>query len=104
MNGGDSSLVGGLVSAVTLVGLNWLVGYATFRSKKLESLVEGRPQVLIHNGKLYEDVLARSQLTHHELDSALRRAGCSSAADVHSAILENNGVITVVPRLRAATV
>lgn len=104
MNGGDNSLAGGLVSAVTLVGLNWLVGYATFRSKSLEALVEGRPQLLIHNGKLFEDVMARSQLTHHELDSALRQAGCSCAADVHSAILENNGTITVVPRLRAAAV
>ncbi len=104
MNGGDSSLAGGLLSAVTLVGLNWLVGYATFRSKGLEALVEGRPQLLIHNGKLFEDVMASSQLTHHELDSALRQAGCSCASDVHSAILENNGTITVVPRLRAAPV
>src|SRR5512135_3845705 len=45
MNGGDNSLVGGLLSAVTLVGLNLTVGWATFRSKRLESLVEGRPEV-----------------------------------------------------------
>lgn len=35
MNAGDNSLVAGLISAVTLVGLNWLVALATFRSKRL---------------------------------------------------------------------
>jgi uncharacterized membrane protein YcaP (DUF421 family) len=96
MNAGDNSLVGGLISATTLIGLNYLVSQATFRSKKLENIVEGRPQVLIHNGKLFEDVMARQQLTHHELNAALRRAGCESIQDVHSAILENNGAISVV--------
>src|SRR5512140_1675566 len=52
MNAGDNSLVGGLISASTLIGLNYLVGVATYRSKKLESVIEGQPQVLIHNGKL----------------------------------------------------
>ena len=98
MNAGDNSLVGGLVSAATLVGLNYVVSLATYRSKKLEALVEGRPEVLVHNGKLYEKVLNDAKLTHHELNAALREAGCTSVEDVHSAILENNGAITVTPR------
>ena len=67
MNGGDNSLVGGLISATTLIALNFCMGFATFKSRRLEALVEGRPQVLIHDGKLYDDVMAKSQLTHHEL-------------------------------------
>jgi uncharacterized membrane protein YcaP (DUF421 family) len=98
MNGGDNSLVGGLVSAATLVALNWAVSYATFKSKKLEVLIEGRPQVLIHNGEVFEDVMNSVKLTHHELNAALRRAGCSCAAEVQAAILENNGSISVVQR------
>jgi uncharacterized membrane protein YcaP (DUF421 family) len=103
MNGGDNSLVGGLVSATVLVAVNYLVGFVTFKSKRMEALIEGRPMVLIHNGKLFEDVMARAQLTHHELDSALRQAGCDCVAQVHCAILENNGSITVTSRREAAT-
>src|SRR5678810_487478 len=44
MNAGDNSLVGGLIAASTLVAFNMLVGVATYRSKALEALVEGRPQ------------------------------------------------------------
>src|SRR4051794_27410363 len=95
MNGGDNSLIGGLISATTLIGINYAVGTATFRSKKLEAIIEGRPEVLIHNGKLFEEVMAKAQLTHHELSSALRQAGCTCVEEVHTAILENNGSISV---------
>ena len=98
MNGGDNSLIGGLISAATLVLLNLVVGYATFRSKKLEKLVEGHPQVLIHNGRLYEHVLDNARLTRHELNTALREAGCTDISDARYAVLENNGSISVFPR------
>jgi uncharacterized membrane protein YcaP (DUF421 family) len=98
INAGDNSLVGGLVSAATLVGLNYGMGYATFKSKQLETLVEGRPEIIIHNGKIFEDVMRRAQLTHHELQAALRREGVLCTDDVLAAVLENNGSISVVPR------
>jgi uncharacterized membrane protein YcaP (DUF421 family) len=103
MNGGDNSLIGGLISAATLVLLNFTVGQATYRNKRLEALIEGRPQILVHNGKLFEDVLIRAQMTHHELNAALRRSGCTTVEDVHLAVLENNGQISVTPRLRDGT-
>jgi uncharacterized membrane protein YcaP (DUF421 family) len=98
MNGGDNSLTGGLVSAATLIVLNYLVGYATYRSKAIEELIEGRPQVLIQNGKLQERTMARSQVTHHELAAALREAGCAEVGHCKSAMLENNGNISVITR------
>ncbi len=96
MNAGDNSLVGGLISATTLVGANFLVGMATYRSKKLERIIEGRPEILIHNGRLFTDVMAKAHLTNNELHAALRRAGCVSIEEVHSAVLENSGDISVV--------
>jgi len=95
MNGGDNSLLAGLISAVALVLMNYLVGLATYKSKRIEALVEGRPEVLIHNGRLFADVMEREKLTHHELNAALRAAGCACVEEVHFAILENNGVISV---------
>jgi uncharacterized membrane protein YcaP (DUF421 family) len=100
MNAGDNSLVGGLISATTLVALNFGMAFATHKNKWLEAAVEGRPQILIHNGKLFADVIEKAQITHHELDAALRQAGCGCVEDVHTAILENSGAISVVPRRR----
>jgi len=102
MNGGDNSVIGGIISATTLIALNFFVGWLTYRNKRLEILIEGQPEVLIHNGKLFEKVMARAQLTHHELNAALRQAGCLTVAEVHCAILENNGTITVTQRVAGA--
>ena len=98
MNAGDNSLVGGLISAATLILINYGVALATWRSKKLEKLIEGKPQILIHNGKLFEDVVAKARLTHHEINAALRLGGCTCVEEVHATILENNGTISIVAR------
>ena len=95
MNGGDNSMSGGVISALTLVCVNWLVGYLTYRNKRLARAIEGRPEVLIHNGHVYRDVMERERLTQAELDVALRAAGCACIDDVHFAMLENNGQISV---------
>jgi len=102
MNGGDNSVTGGLVSAATLVGLNCIVSFLTFRSKTMEALIEGRPEILIHNGVLFESVMRTAKITHHELAAALRQGGCLSVDDVHTAVLENNGSISVVSKSKVA--
>ena len=95
MNAGDNSLIGGLISATTLVAVNYMVGLITFKSKKLEAIIDGRPQVLIHDGKLFEDVMNEAKLTRRELDATLRQSGYFQIADIKLAILENNGSVTV---------
>jgi len=96
MNGGDNSIIGGVISAVTLVAANWLISLLTYRSKKLEALVEGRPELLVHNGKLFEQALAHAKLTRHELMNALREAGCASIEEARAVLLENDGTISVI--------
>src|SRR6202158_4465760 len=56
MNGGDNTLVGGLISAATLIALHYAVAIMTFKSKKLEIWIEGAPRTLIHNGVLNEEI------------------------------------------------
>jgi uncharacterized membrane protein YcaP (DUF421 family) len=96
MNGGDNSIIGGMISAATLVAANWLIGLLTYKSKAAEVLIEGRPELLIHDGRLFEHSLARAKVTHHELNAALREAGCTDIGDVRAAFLENDGTISVI--------
>ena len=103
MNGGDNSVPAGLISAGALVLMNYFVGLATYKSKRLEALVEGRPELLIHNGRLFSDAMEREKLTRHELNAALRAAGCACVEEVHFAVLENNGVISVQPKKERST-
>ena len=100
MNAGDNTVSAGLILVVTLVAVNGGVSWLTSRNKKLEALVEGKPEILIHNGIINEPVLAACGITRHELAAAVRSGGLADAADVHVAILETNGHISVVPRVR----
>ncbi len=102
MNGGDNTVTAGLILATTLVGLNWIMGWLTYRSKHLEALVEGRPVILVHDGKVYHQAMRQVQMTQHELEASLRANGCAGPEEVLFALLENNGQLTVIPRGKTA--
>jgi uncharacterized membrane protein YcaP (DUF421 family) len=96
MNANDGSLTAGFILATTLVVLNGLVGRLTFHNKRLEALLEGRPEVLIYEGKVFKNILDREKISDLDLITALRATGCESTEDVHLAILENNGHVSVL--------
>ena len=96
--GDDKSLTGGLISAATLIVLVTLVGYATWRSKKLERWIEGRPKVLVRHGHVNDDMLNDQQISRSELMEALRHEGCTAVTEVRFAMLENDGTISVGKR------
>lgn len=93
--GNDGSLIGGLISATTLVLIVQAVGYLTWRSKKIERVVEGRPRILVRHGRVNGDVLDKEQITRSELIEALRHEGHCSLVNVRFAVLENDGTITI---------
>ena len=43
MNGGDNTVLGGIISATTLIVLHYAVAFMTYKSKKLETWIEGTP-------------------------------------------------------------
>src|SRR6201997_563865 len=51
MVGNDTSLAGGIVAAATLLLLNFVLSLVFFRSKRAETLLEGVPTLLVHDGK-----------------------------------------------------
>jgi uncharacterized membrane protein YcaP (DUF421 family) len=98
MVGGDNSVSAGLILAVTLVAANWIVGKVTTSSRTMEQLIEGSPQVLFHNGKIYEKILSEDQITRQELIAAVHKAGYNDLNEVRTAILENDGSISIIPK------
>ena len=96
MNGGDNSVLGGLILAGTLVLCNAILNYATARNRSLERWVEGEPAILIYNGKIIQKNLDEQGVTRDELEGAMRVGGCEKVTDIHLATLEINGQISIV--------
>ncbi|MGH8062412.1 MAG: DUF421 domain-containing protein [Pseudoxanthomonas sp.] len=99
--GQDTSVGGGLLLAVTLLALNWLVGLVSARSAKMEALVEGVPVLLARDGQVYKDVLRRELISRADFDKAMRESGVEDLEDIRMAVLETNGHITLVTRDRS---
>jgi uncharacterized membrane protein YcaP (DUF421 family) len=98
MNGGDNSITAGAILAATLILLSVAMGWLTRRFRKLEKIIDGEAEILLHTGKLRPGALERAGLTQHELMAALREADCAAICDVHTAVLETNGRVTVLTR------
>jgi uncharacterized membrane protein YcaP (DUF421 family) len=89
--GNDNSLTGGLVGALTLLAVNYLVVRFLFRHRRLDQLFEGRPTVLVEHGHLIQKNLARELLTRSELMTVLHRQGFYELNEVDRCVLEPGG-------------
>jgi uncharacterized membrane protein YcaP (DUF421 family) len=98
INGGDNSLTGAVVMATTLIALNWIVAFCSARSDGFRHLVEGRPVEVARDGKVFRDVLRKQLVSVEDFEKAMRESGCAEVADIHRAILETNGHITIEAR------
>ena len=100
MNGGDNSLIGGMISAVTLIACHIVMARLGWRNRRMARWIDGEPQTLIDRGALREDVMRSERLTVDDVHAALRGAGCLHTHEVQLATIETNGQITVVLRNR----
>lgn len=60
-------------------------------------MLEARPTVLIHDGRILHERLRAERITIDDLEAALRRGGIADATRVRVAVLEESGGISVVP-------
>ncbi len=96
MNGGDNSLLAGLILATVLIAWSYLFEVITYRSKRLENLIQGRPRLLVHNGTILPEHLQRELLSERELRAILRRQGIHDLHEVQEAVLESDGYVSVI--------
>jgi uncharacterized membrane protein YcaP (DUF421 family) len=100
--GNDNSVAGGVIGAVTLVGINWLVVRFMYRHEKLDRVIEGDPVTLVQDGQVLRDRCDRELITVAELEAAAHRQGFASLAEVGRAVLEPGGTLSFVGHQQAA--
>jgi len=98
MIGDEMSLTGGFILVATLLALNWLVGYASARSNRVDHVLEGSPVLLARDGRVFENVMRQQNLNDKDLEEAMRAADCASREDIALAMRATGGKISVVNR------
>src|SRR5579863_1148307 len=94
MTGPDTSLAGGIVAASTLLLLNFAIGKFSGTNRTFRKFIEGKPTLLIHNGKVIEDQMRRERVSIDELKRAMREHNIEDVNQVALAVLEVDGTIS----------
>ena len=95
--GDDNSLLGGLLGAVILLAVNFLLVRFAFMSPAFGKAIQGGSTVVSTNGQLDETTLRKLAVTAEELVAALRRQGLE-LADTTRVTLEPEGTFNAKPR------
>jgi uncharacterized membrane protein YcaP (DUF421 family) len=99
MIGADNSLSGGLIGGLTLFVANGLVGRLTLHIPSIARLLEGKPTLLIEDGRILTKNLRREVMTKAELERAVRKHDLDPEADlplIKRALLEQDGSVTII--------
>ena len=93
--GDDNSVTGGFIGATSLVVTNYCVVRFLFRHRRLDQILEGRPTVLIEDGKVCKDKLAKELITVHELQTVCRRQGFEGIHEIETCVIEPGGTFAM---------
>jgi len=96
MVGSNSSLLGGIVAAFALFLINLLFKKIMLHSKFIKEMLQDKPEILIHNGKIEFKALAKLGISSEELQEAMREHGVEFYKDVKLAMFEIDGSISII--------
>jgi uncharacterized membrane protein YcaP (DUF421 family) len=100
MVGENTTLLGGLIAAATLIALDRGLGILRDRNPRFRRAIEGEPRLLVRSGTILPKALRDEGIDEGELLAAIREHGLLTPAEVELAVLETVGTISVSPKYR----
>ncbi|MGP9821148.1 DUF421 domain-containing protein [Salinarimonas sp. NSM] len=92
----DVALAEGLTAFALLIALQWLVTFASVRSRRFQTLVKATPTLLVHRGAILEDALREERVSREEVLAVVRSSGATDLAEVGAVVLETDGSFSVL--------
>jgi uncharacterized membrane protein YcaP (DUF421 family) len=94
MTGPDTSVIGGVAAALTLLVMNYLIAELSGTNRRFRKIVQGQPTLLVHDGNVLNGHMSKEHVSMDELERALREHGVNNYHDVALAVLEVDGSIS----------
>ena len=96
----DNSMANAFLLVVTLVGIDILLSVLKYRFPSFGQVLDGRPVVLVRNGRIIERVVSKERVDQEDILSAARCLhGLEHMEEIKHAVLEAGGKISIIPRL-----
>lgn len=94
----ETPFVDGLIAMIWWSLLTLLMSYIALKSKRARAILDDRPTIIMFEGKIVEEAMRKSRLHLDDLNMMLREQSIFSIKDVHYAILETNGNLSVMKK------
>ncbi|MGI6169153.1 MAG: DUF421 domain-containing protein [Christensenellales bacterium] len=98
ISGTDTPLIYGLIPIITLFLLQRLFSLLSIKSQRLNFIMNGKPSILVENGRICFEEFKSLNYTIGDLLEQLRQKDVQNIDDVVCAILEVNGTLSVLLR------
>jgi len=95
----DTHYLNAITSLIWWSILTLIVSYISMKSRKAKELLDDKPMIVIKEGKILEKELKKSRLPVGDLTMLLRLQGIFSVKDVHFAVLETNGELSIFKKV-----
>ncbi|MBR2381641.1 MAG: DUF421 domain-containing protein [Clostridia bacterium] len=89
-----------IIPLITIVMFEVTLSFISSRSSILKNLLSSPPSTLIYNGKINQKELIKNRISPEELISELRINNITNVSHVQYAILEQNGLLSVIPKIQ----
>lgn len=93
---GDVMMRQGLIAIVTLAVLHYANSWVSYRSKTLGRWLEGAPTVVVRSGRLQPEGMRHERMREDDVQSELRLQGVDDIKEVKLAMVEPDGVVSVI--------
>ena len=91
----DKTIWYSIIPIITLTILQIILAYLTLKLPKFRNFLDGKPSVIIKNGKVNYKEMMRQKYNLDDLLVQMRDKGYKSIEEIEYAILENNGTLSV---------
>ncbi|MGJ7920584.1 DUF421 domain-containing protein [Neobacillus sp. LXY-4] len=91
----DDSIWRTILPMALLMMIQILFAFISIKSKKFRDLIDGKPTVIISDGKIDEESMRKQRYNFDDLLLQLREKNIRNIADVEFAILESSGKLSV---------
>jgi uncharacterized membrane protein YcaP (DUF421 family) len=92
----DQSLLKGAVAMAGIVAFQFLFSFMIRKSKSIQNLLTNNPLLLMRDGEILFENLARANVSESDLIGKLREANVIELSEVKAVVLESTGDISVL--------
>jgi len=92
----DTPVVEGAAALALLIGLQFVITWASVRWERVQTLVKSQPAIVFARGEFLSQTMTAERVTTEEIRAAARQQGVASLSEVAAVVLETDGTFTLL--------